>query len=142
MPSDLQYERIGQLLGMDAIHTASDVQQMVEGRLAPTTFDTLARSTGFSRTLLYRLVIPKRTLSHRLQAGEPLTAAESDRLVRIARITALAERIFGNEEKARRWLTKPKTFLGHKSPMDALATEAGARVVEEQLYRIDYGFGA
>ena len=51
-------------------------------------------------------------------------------------------RAIGEHDKARRWLTKPKRTLAGRSPMQALETEAGARVVEEQLYRIDYGLGA
>jgi putative toxin-antitoxin system antitoxin component (TIGR02293 family) len=138
----LLYERIGELIGVEPIHTAVDVQRLVEGRLRPSTFDTFIRVTGFPKTLLYRLVIPKRTLSHRLQANEALTSTESDRLVRIARITALAETVFGDRDKARRWLSKPKRLLAGTCPMEVLDTEAGARVVEEQLLRIDYGLGA
>jgi putative toxin-antitoxin system antitoxin component (TIGR02293 family) len=136
------YERIGQLIGVDSIHTAVDIQRLVEERLRPAAFNTFIQVTGFPKTLLHRLVIPKRTLSHRLQADESLTAVESDRLVRIAHIAALAERVFGDEEKAHHWLTKPKGFLADRCPMETLETEAGARVVEEQLYRIDYGLGA
>ena len=56
---------------------------------------------------------------------------ESDKVVRIARITALAEKVFGNEEKAFRWLRKPKRRFASRTPLEVLATEAGAQLVEE-----------
>jgi putative toxin-antitoxin system antitoxin component (TIGR02293 family) len=67
---------------------------------------------------------------------------ESDRAVRLARITALAEEVFGSEEKAFRWLRKPKRRFGSRTPLEMLGTEAGARLVEEMLYQIDEGMAA
>jgi putative toxin-antitoxin system antitoxin component (TIGR02293 family) len=59
---------------------------------------------------------------------------------RLAYVMELAERIFGDKEKAHRWMRKPKLELGRATPLDSLASEAGARRVEEMLYRIDSGF--
>ena len=39
----------------------------------------------------------------------------------------------------RRWLRKPKKALSGETPLAYLATEEGARVVEEMLHRIDHG---
>jgi putative toxin-antitoxin system antitoxin component (TIGR02293 family) len=94
---------------------------------------------GFSREELFRLVIPRRTLTRRLQAGDRLSLEESDRALRLARITAMAERVFAEEEKAHRWLRKPSPMLEGSSPLELLRTEAGAHLVEQALHRIDYG---
>ena len=59
---------------------------------------------------------------------------ESDHIV-----AEMAARIFGDPAKAHRWLRKPKASLGGKTPLAYLATEAGARVVEEMLNQIDHG---
>jgi putative toxin-antitoxin system antitoxin component (TIGR02293 family) len=57
-------------------------------------------------------------------------------------MTALAEQIFGDKAKAHRWLGKPKRALGGATPLAYLASKAGARRVEDMLYRIDSGFFA
>lgn len=94
---------------------------------------------GYSDEEIWALVVPKRTLARRVAKREPLTVEETDRALRLERIAALADRIFGNPEKAHRWMRKPKHLLGGRTPVDFLATEAGARQVEEMLYRIEHG---
>jgi putative toxin-antitoxin system antitoxin component (TIGR02293 family) len=94
---------------------------------------------GYSQDEIFALVVPKRTFARRLKRREPLTVEETDRAVRLARIAELAERIFGDKAKAHRWLRKPKRTLGRATPLAYLASEAGARLVEDMLYRIEYG---
>jgi putative toxin-antitoxin system antitoxin component (TIGR02293 family) len=85
------------------------------------------------------LVIPRRTLSHRRQRGQPLSVEESDRLLRIARLDARAREVFGNTEKARRWLRKPNRPLRGAIPLELLKTGVGADLVLEELVRIAHG---
>ena len=54
----------------------------------------------------------------------------------------MAEMIFGDDERAGRWLRKPKASIDGRTPLQLLATEAGARLVEEALVRIDHGIAA
>ncbi|MCC6586588.1 MAG: DUF2384 domain-containing protein [Bryobacterales bacterium] len=60
----------------------------------------------------------------------------------MARIAATAEQVFGDVEKSWRWLRRPMRQLGGRTPLAMLATDVGARVVEEMLARIDYGMFA
>lgn len=60
---------------------------------------------------------------------------ETDR----ARLIELADQVFGNHEKAQLWLSIPDTRFGGETPMDMLATKAGAKLVEEMLIQIDEG---
>ena len=62
--------------------------------------------------------------------------------MRLERIAVQAERVFGAPDKAYRWLREPKRALQGETPLAYLASEAGARVVEEMLYRIEYGMFA
>jgi putative toxin-antitoxin system antitoxin component (TIGR02293 family) len=94
---------------------------------------------GFSSEELYTLVAPRRTLARRLQKKEPLTVRENDNVQRIIHISEMADRIFGERAKAQRWLRKPSRALNGVVPLDLLASETGARLVEEELYRIEYG---
>ena len=50
-----------------------------------------------------------------------------------------AERVFGDAEKARRWLERPNPALDNRKPRSLLATPAGARAVRDELVKIDHG---
>jgi len=105
-------------------------------RIEPAALKHLA---NYSDDEIHAIVVPKRTLARRLSDGEPLTVEETDKAVRLARVDRLAANVFGDAAKAHRWLRKPKRALGGDTPLAYLATEAGARVVEEMLHRIDHG---
>lgn len=114
----------------------------VDGNRAGTdALHTLSRH-GFSDDEIFALVVPKRTLARRKAANERLTVEETDKALRLGRIAEQAEGVFGAADKAHRWLREPKRALQGKTPVAYLATEAGARVVEEMLVRIEYGMFA
>jgi len=94
---------------------------------------------GYSQDEIFALVVPKRTFARRQKRREPLTIEETDKAIRLARVAELAERTFADDAKAHRWLRKPKRTLGGDAPLTYLASEAGARLVEEMLHRIDSG---
>lgn len=96
-------------------------------------------SDEFSRDEIEATVAPKRTLARRLSRGELLTVDESDRALRLARLSAEAGRIFADPEKARRWLRKPNRALHNNTPLALARTETGARLVEDLLLQIDHG---
>lgn len=88
---------------------------------------------------VYRLVIPRRTLSHRRAEGQPLTAEESNRLARLASVVRAALGLFGEPEVAARWLRRPNRALEGRAPIELLDSDAGARVIEQVLGRIEHG---
>lgn len=87
------------------------------------------------------LHIRPRTLARRKQEAR-LQATESDRLYRIARITAHAIDVFEDEGAARHWLHSPSRVLGDVTPLSLLETDVGTARVEVELGRIEYGLGA
>ena len=120
--------------GMELVRKIRDglpvdaVQHVVTtGRLSPAEID--------------RVVIPRKTLSHRRKMGR-LTADQSDRLIRAARVIAAAEETFGSKEKAGAWLRRPTAALAGQKPVELLDTEEGAREVETLLVRIAHGIAA
>jgi len=135
------YRRMEAKLGLTPLHSDRDLARLVEDRLPLTSVDSLT-SHGISDEEIYSFILPRRTLAHRKTRREPLTHEESDRAVRFARITSLAEEVFGNDAKASRWLRKPKSRFEERTPLELLRTEAGARLVEEMLLQLDYGFAA
>lgn len=101
--------------------------------------EDFAAYSGFAVKDMLEVVIPARTLKHRRQRQEPLSLDESDRLARVARLYKLAVRVFGDADKARRWLSKPKIRFEERSPLSMMRTELGGRSVEEMLIQIDEG---
>ena len=116
-----------------------DLVEALQEGLPTAAVDALLESGGITRDEIYQLVIPRRTLALRRQRAQRLTPEESDRLTRVARILGDAEETFGDPEKARRWLRKANRGLGGQVPLELLATEAGARLVEQVLLRISHG---
>jgi len=113
-----------------------------EGFVVPVSKLDELRQRGFSTDELYKIVAPRRTLARRKESGSMLSPTESDRALRLERIADLADRVFGNPEKAQRWLRKASRALDGVRPIDLLQSETGASVVEEELHRIDYGMFA
>lgn len=84
------------------------------------------------------LDLPERTLARRKHERR-LQPAESDRLVRLARVAAQATEALGDAERAARWLHRPNRALGGVAPLVLLDTDIGAQQVEELLGRIEHG---
>lgn len=101
----------------------------------------LERSVVDAREM-YRWIVPRRTLAHRLQRQQRLSRDESNRIWRLARIHALAVETLGAEEKARHWLRQPLRQFGGRSAMEMLETESGAHQVENLLGRVSHGIAA
>ena len=83
---------------------------------------------------MYR-VVPIATFKRRTR----LTAEESARTERLARVVALAESLWDDEEQARAFLSRPHALLGDRSPLDVASTELGARRVEQLLHSAEHG---
>jgi putative toxin-antitoxin system antitoxin component (TIGR02293 family) len=136
--------RICDLLGIGTVRNDVEFLRMVENGLPTSSVDALASKVrdALPVTEITEAVIPRRTVGRRRRDNQPLTRDESDKLVRVARIVALSEDVFANREKAVSWLRGPKPGLGGETPLAALATDTGARMVETMLHQIDHGITA
>src|ERR1700676_3428274 len=115
-----------------------ELAQIVARRIVPEAIDRLARAGVPPRHLDF--IIPPRTLSHRKNKGERLTPDESDRAVRVARLLALADAVFGDHTKALVWLDSPAGLFSGKSAFELIVSEPGILFVEAALSKIDEGF--
>jgi putative toxin-antitoxin system antitoxin component (TIGR02293 family) len=129
-----------EILGAE-ITSEADLARLVHRGIRLRALGHLKRA-GFSEGEIERFVIPARTRRHRQAKRSPLTREESDRLVRLTRIQALAEDVFGDPEKGNRWLREPLPALDGNHPLELAQTESGGRVVEQILARIDWGAAA
>jgi len=139
----LALQRLGgkRLLGVE-VRSEADFLKVLERGVPVGALSELARQEALSPEDIHRLIIPRRTLAHRKVKHQPLNRVESERALRVASLTALAEETFANREKAQTWLRRPTSALGGKRPIDLLDSEPGARVVEQLLYRIGHGIAA
>jgi putative toxin-antitoxin system antitoxin component (TIGR02293 family) len=81
-----------------------------------------------------------RATFHRREADhKPLSAAETDALLRHAFLFKKAVEVFEDEDQAREWLKSPQYGLGGAVPLDLAATTFGYREVEKLLTRIEFG---
>jgi len=88
--------------------------------------------------LMRVIEINERTAQRRREQGA-LTAEESDRLARVARVTDRAVDAFGDAEQAKAWLRTANRALQGAAPFDLLGTDSGAELVTDELGRVEYG---
>lgn len=129
-----------QALGAE-VSSEADLARLVDRGIRVAVLRHVLRA-GFSKQEIERLIIPARTWRHRKTKREPLSTEESDRVVRLARIQALAEDVFGDVGKANRWLREGLRILDDKPPLEVARTESGARLIEQILAKIDWGAAA
>lgn len=115
-----------------------DLAELVERGLPLESVAEL-RALGLSFAEVAEIVISPRTLKHRKDRGEDLSSAETERVVRVSRILALADKVFASHEKAMLYLRIPDDRLNNRTPLSMLQTESGGRVVESMLWQIDEG---
>ena len=113
---------------------------MVRNGLPFSMFDELVGAGGGSQRELAAVIgIPATTLARRKRSGM-LTPSESDRLVRIARLEAMAVAMMrGDAGAAGQWLRTPHDLLDRETPLERASTETGARDVELLVGRLRHG---
>jgi len=120
------------------VRTMADLSRLVVAGLP---FQSLLQvSSRYSlarRARIEQAVLPRTTMLRREQSGV-LSVAESERLERIARMTALAEHVLESREAGQEFLVTPHPLFEGQAPLDLIATDLGARRVEEVLWRIEY----
>lgn len=98
----------------------------------------LGAALGISLDRLAALAgIPHSTFFRR--RGKRFPLAESEHLMRYARLWHVAGEVFPDEKAARSWLGRPQVGLDGAVPLEFAKTELGARTVEELLMRIHHG---
>lgn len=123
-----------------SVTRSSDLAQLVREGIPARALIALAERTGLRQAdVSARFGIPQRTLTRRLAQHSRLTAAESDRTVRLAHVYAMAVETLGDDDKAAQWLKTPNRALRGVRPLDQLDTDPGVREVEDVLGRIAYG---
>jgi len=149
MSGPIDVEAVAAVLGgedvlKDVVHDLGDLERVVARGLPEEALRRTVRSAvgegpgaaaGRRRALADRLVPPA---TRKRRAGSALTPEESARVERLARVVALAERVWEDRGKAQAFLARPHPLLEDRAPLDVAQTELGARRVERLLEKLEY----
>lgn len=139
--------RKAKLLGLPENATDADVHTHIMKGIAIAQLAKLLRN-GDIDTHACEQISPGLALKERLadktttpgvSPDDRLSADESDRLYRVLHTVVVAEFLFGSRDKAQRWLSKPKDRFSGNSPLQMLASTAGAQLVEELMTQLAEG---
>ncbi len=102
--------------------------------------DDMVEYLDVPKNVIFGILHTPESTAHRLiKDNRNLDAAASERVVRVADITRMAEETFGGREAATRWLKSANLALGGATPLSMLDTEPGAGEVRRILASINYG---
>ena len=85
------------------------------------------------------LGVSARTVARLDPAASHLDPVSGDRLVRAARLFAIAAEVLEDASAAARWLKSPQRALGGAVPLELGQTDVGCRSVEALLGRMEHG---
>jgi putative toxin-antitoxin system antitoxin component (TIGR02293 family) len=114
----------------------------VERGLPVPAYETVTEALELTPVEVDRLLQVSMRTRARWKKRARLNAATSDRLVRLARIWALAVLVLESRDNAVAWLREPSGVLGGRSPLAAIATDPGAEKVANMLYQMERGIYA
>jgi putative toxin-antitoxin system antitoxin component (TIGR02293 family) len=142
-------------MGLSMVKSAAPIQASIAKKriprsVKPTSIKPVGLTYKAAKASLERFSLDKVQIRNLLGISEStqfryerqnpvLKSAIADRMERFNRICAQALALFEDEAETYRWLLTPKVVLDGKKPLDALTTDAGAKKVEEILYRAEYG---
>ena len=126
-------------LGMQP-RTAADWETLIDEGMPVQAVEALKEVIAIpERQLAQLLGISEKTLSRARAAKGKLDPVASDRLVRVARVAALAIDVLEGAAAAMHWLKRPQIGLGGRIPLTMLTTDPGRDQVEKLLLRSEHG---
>jgi putative toxin-antitoxin system antitoxin component (TIGR02293 family) len=138
--------QVAEILGVDRpshpIDTPLQLVDRIEKGLPLTSLDRVVAAVAPDDAGFKYRVVPKASLARRRHKAR-LSADESERVARIARVWAFAREVWGGDQHARDFLSRPHLMLDDRLPIDVvIRSEAGAQVVEGILGSLLYGSAA
>jgi putative toxin-antitoxin system antitoxin component (TIGR02293 family) len=131
------FTRMAKLLDLK-LGSETDAVRLIANGISPRAYKRVADKLKFPPAL----VAPESTVRRRLASNSRFTEAESERVVRLARVFAEAVQLFEDEATALAWLNAPSEYLPGQppiTPMALAASDAGARLIESHIRRTAHG---
>ncbi len=97
------------------------------------------QDAGLPHKALEQVIAPRRTLMRRRGQEQRLTRPESDAAWRLSHALVLARDVLNGTKAAVAWLSRPKTALNNRTPLDLLETSVGSAHVERLLRQLEWG---
>jgi len=116
-----------------------DLLAEVERGLPIKAYVTLAKTLGLTPAEEDRLLHVSLRTRVRWKQRSRIDPAASDRVVRVARILALATDVLENRSHAVAWLREPSDVLSGRTPLQAISSDFGAEKVTNLLHQMEYG---
>lgn len=132
----------GQSLFKQPVRSANDLDREINEGL-PTesltsTISTVTPPAGHAPSVALDRIIPLSTWKRRVKVGR-LSRDESDKVVRLAHVVAVARHVIGDDRAVRAFFQTPHAMLAGRRPADAALTTVGAQQIEDILWGVFYG---
>lgn len=125
---------------MEAVTDFSLIQKAHEG-IDIAFFDQLLEQSGMTKAELTRLIgVDPKTIDNYRRMNKPFDTLKGELLLKLSRLFALGEEIFGSTDEFRAWLQLPAGEFQGILPHHLLSTSTGVDLVEDQLERIAQGY--
>jgi len=116
-----------------------DLLAEIERGLPVRAYAALAKVLGLTPAEEDRLLHVSLRTRVRWKQRSRLDPATSDRVVRIARILALATDVLESQTHAVAWLRESSDVLDGRAPLQAISSDFGAEKVTNLLHQMEYG---
>lgn len=114
--------------------------ELIRSGVTARVVDDMVEYLHVSKNEIFKVLRTPESTAHKLiKDDRPLDAGASERVVRVADITRIAEDTFGGREAATQWLKTPNLALDTATPLSMLDTEPGASEVRRILSAINHG---
>ncbi|MGH8192067.1 MAG: hypothetical protein ACREP2_11535 [Rhodanobacteraceae bacterium] len=131
------FTRIGRLLDLK-VESEADLFRIGQGGITSHAF----RRATSKLDLPLDLIGPATTIRRRLEANQRFNTAESERLLRVARVYAEAAALFGDEAATKAWMNAATEFVPGQppvTPVQLATSDSGARLIEATILRTAHG---
>ena len=122
-----------------SVRSPEDLAERVRKGLPFAALLAVMEQYGISRDVLCTILHLSARNFLRRKEQKRLSPDESDRLYRLARVIAHANRVFEDPEESADWIQSPNSALGKQQPLNLLDTDIGVQQVDQVLGRIEHG---
>ena len=122
-----------------SVRSPEDLAERVRKGLPFAALLAVMEQYGISRDVLCTILHLSSRNFLRRREQKRLSPDESDRLYRLARVIAHANRVFEHPEESADWMQSPNAALGKQQPLNLLNTDIGVQQVDQVLGRIEHG---
>jgi len=114
------------------------IQTVREG-IAGSVVKQAIHALGDNRELFVRLLETTPGNLHRFYKRKALSRTDSEEVLDVLRVYYQTSKVFGDRDKALRWLNTSIPALSGEKPLDLFDTFEGRQLVREVLRKVEYG---